>query len=234
VNNLEGLARFVFAESPCPSRKGVIYSRHRPGTQRPSHCCQMLGPPGWFRRQDSGATISSSNGNRREGQRGRAVHRDQQFSKFETYLKDRELSFKRSLSAIDQQGTEGALDRCRVLADQINRDLRDQKPGHFVNSPLLADFQLSLEHAASLLEENTDIHRQSAERPAGLGGDLQPPDPNSGLTAVGSPAAMSREKLFQRAWPRMMIGVMFVLEVVWIVLLVDLSIAFVRFAFLRP
>jgi hypothetical protein len=117
------------------------------------------------------------------------VHRDQQFSKFETYLKDRELSFKRSLSAIEQQGTEGALDRCRVLADQINRDLRDQKPGHFVNSPLLADFQLSLEHAASLLEENTDIHRQSAERPAGLGGDLQPPDPNSGLTAVGSPAA---------------------------------------------
>lgn len=46
MNNLEGLARFVFAESPCPSRKGVIYSRHRPGTQRPSHCCQMLGPPG--------------------------------------------------------------------------------------------------------------------------------------------------------------------------------------------
>ena len=170
------------------------------------------------------------------------MHRDQQFSKFETYLKDRELSFKRSLSSIEQRGTEGALDRCRVLADQINRDLRDQKPGHFVNSPLLADFQLSLEHAASLLEENaaslleenTDIHRQSAERPAGFGGDLQPPDPNSGLTAVGSSAAMPREKLIQRAWPRMMIGVMFALEVVWIVLLVDLSIAFVRFAFLRP
>ena len=159
------------------------------------------------------------------------MHRDQQFSKFETYLKDRELSFKRSLSAIEQQGTEGALDRCRVLADQINRDLRDQKPGHFVNSPLLADFQLSLERAASLLEENTDIHRQSAERPAG---DLQPPDPNSGVTAVGSSTAMPREKLFQRVRPRMMIGVMFVLEVVWIVLLVDLSIAFVRFAFLRP
>ena len=163
------------------------------------------------------------------------MHRDQQFSKFETYLKDRELSFKRSLSTIEQQGTEGALDRCRVLADQINRDLRDRKPGHFVNSPLLADFQISLEHAASLLEENIDIYRQSTERPAGLGADLQPPSPNSGPTAVGgSPAAMPREKLFQRVWPRMMIGVMFVLEVVWIVLLVYLSIAFVRFAFLRP
>jgi hypothetical protein len=63
---------------------------------------------------------------------------------------------------------------------------------------------------------------------------LQPPDPNVGPTAVGSPAAMPREKLFQRVWFRMMIGVMFVLEVVWIVYLVHLSIAFVRFAFLRP
>jgi hypothetical protein len=159
----------------------------------------------------------------RQQERGterKAVHRDQQFSKFETYLKDRELSFKRSLSTIEQQGTEGALHRCRVLADQISRDLRDQRPGQFVNSPLLADFQISLEHAASLLEENTDIHRQSTER-------------RSGPTAVGSPAAMPRERLFQRVWPRMMIGVMFMLEVVWIVLLVYLSIAFVRFAFLR-
>jgi hypothetical protein len=162
------------------------------------------------------------------------VHKDQQLSKFETYLKDRELSFKRSLSAIEQRGTEGVLDRCRVLAEQINRDLRAQKPGLFVNIPSLADFQVSLEHAASLLEENTEVHRQFTERPASLEADLQPPDPNVGPTAMGSPAAMPREKLFQRVWSRMMIGVMFVLEVVWIVFLVYLSIAFVRFAFLRP
>jgi hypothetical protein len=148
-------------------------------------------------------------------------------------LKDRELSFKRSLSAIEQRGTEGLLDRCRVLADQIDRDLRDQKPGHFVNIPSLADFQISLEHAASLLEENTEVQPQSTE-PASLGADLQLPDPNVGPTAVSSPAAMPREKLFQSAWPRMIIGVMFVLEVFWIVFLVYLSIAFVRFAFLRP
>jgi hypothetical protein len=120
-----------------------------------------------------------------------------------------------------------------VLADQIDRDLRDQKPGHFVNIPSLADFQISLEHAASLLEENTEVHPQSTE-PASLGADLQLPDPNVGSTAVSSPAAMPREKLFQSAWPRMIIGVMFVLEVFWIVFLVYLSIAFVRFAFLRP
>jgi hypothetical protein len=148
-------------------------------------------------------------------------------------LKDRELSFKRSLSAIEQRGTEGLLDRRRVLADQIDRDLRDQKPGHFVNIPSVADFQISLEHAASLLEENTEVHPQSTE-PASLGADLQLPDPNVGSTAVSSPAAMPREKLFQSAWPRMIIGVMFVLEVFWIVFLVYLSIAFVRFAFLRP
>jgi hypothetical protein len=158
------------------------------------------------------------------------VHKDQQLSNFETYLKDRELSFKRSLSAIERRGAEGVLDRCRVLAEQINRDLRDQKPGHFVNIPSLADFQVSLEHAASLLEENTEVHQQSTERPS-LEADLQPPDPNVGPTAMGSPAAMPREKLFQRIWSRMMIGVMFVLEVVWIVFLVYLSIAFVRFAF---
>jgi hypothetical protein len=95
---------------------------------------------------------------------------------------------------------------------------------------------LSLEHTASLLEENTDIHRQ----PARVIG--QPPDPNLGpttsdpnvrATATGSPAAIPRERLFQRVWPRMMIGVMFVLEVAWIVFLVYSSIALVRFLLKR-
>jgi hypothetical protein len=93
---------------------------------------------------------------------------------------------------------------------------------------------LSLEYTASLLEENTDIHRQPA-RAVG-----QPPDPNLGsttsdpnvrATATGSPAAFPRERLFQRVWPRMMIGVMFVLEAAWIVFLAHSSIALVRFLF---
>jgi hypothetical protein len=93
---------------------------------------------------------------------------------------------------------------------------------------------LSLEHTASLLEENTDIHRQPARA---IG---QPPDPNLGpmtsdpnvrATATGSPAAIPRERQFPRGWPRMMIGVMFVLEVAWIVFLVYSSIALVRFHF---
>jgi hypothetical protein len=40
------------------------------------------------------------------------------------------------------------------------------------------------------------------------------------------PIQPRREKLFQRVWPRMMIGAVFMLEVVWIVFLVYLSIAF--------
>jgi hypothetical protein len=98
----------------------------------------------------------------------------------------------------------------------------------------LARTASSQTHEASELEENTEVHPQSTERPASLGAELQPPDPNVGPTAVGSPAAMPREPLFQSVWPRMMIGLMFVLEVVWIVYLVYLSIAFVKFAFLRP
>ena len=74
-----------------------------------------------------------------------------------------------------------------------------------------------------------------------IGPKGQPPDPNLGpttsalnvgATATGSPAAIPR--LVQRVWPRMTIGVIFVLEVVWVVFLVYLSIAFVSFAFLRP
>ena len=54
-------------------------------------------------------------------------------------------------------------------------------------------------------------------------------DPNVKATATGSPAAIPR--LFQRVWPRMMIGVMFVLEAAWIVFLAHSSIALVRFLF---
>ena len=58
-------------------------------------------------------------------------------------------------------------------------------------------------------------------------------DPNVGATATASPAAFPRERLFQRVWPRIMIGVMFVLEVAWIVFLVVSSIALVRFLLKR-
>jgi hypothetical protein len=75
-----------------------------------------------------------------------------QFSTFQSYHKDRERSIKRVLFAIEKRGVEGALDRCRVLVEQINRDLRGKKFGYFVNDlTSFADFQVSIERVASLL-----------------------------------------------------------------------------------
>ena len=45
--------------------------------------------------------------------------------------------------------------------------------------------------------------------------------------AVGVKQERRREKLLQRVWPKMMIGAMFMLEVVWILFLTYLVIAFV-------
>ena len=75
----------------------------------------------------------------------------EQVSKFETYLKERTRRTRTALSAIEKAGTEAALDRCRALARQIRDDLRHKKPEHFVNVMSLADFQVSLERAASVL-----------------------------------------------------------------------------------
>jgi DnaJ domain len=55
------------------------------------------------------------------------------------------------------------------------------------------------------------------------------------LNAAYSQAMRAQEGIhpFQRVWPPIMIGIMFVVEVVWIVLLVYLSMVLMR-AFLRP
>jgi hypothetical protein len=43
------------------------------------------------------------------------MHKRQQFSTFQSYLKDRGRRIKRLVSAIEKRGIEGALDRCRLL-----------------------------------------------------------------------------------------------------------------------
>jgi hypothetical protein len=81
------------------------------------------------------------------------MQKRQQFSKFERYVKGRERKIERTLSAIERQGAAGALDRCRMLADQIYRELRNKKLRHLVNTPsLLAEFQVAIERAASVLD----------------------------------------------------------------------------------
>jgi hypothetical protein len=77
----------------------------------------------------------------------------QQFSEFERYAKDRAREIKRSLSAIERRGAEGAVGRCRALADRISRNLRNKKLGLFGNNlSLLAELQVSIERAASVLD----------------------------------------------------------------------------------
>jgi hypothetical protein len=81
------------------------------------------------------------------------MHKRQQFSTFQSYLKDRERRIKRALSEIEKRGAGAALDKCRALAEQIDGDLRNKKLRHlFNNISLLAEFQLSIERAASLLD----------------------------------------------------------------------------------
>jgi hypothetical protein len=81
------------------------------------------------------------------------MHNLQQFSEFEHYAKDRERKIRRALSEIEKRGAAAALDRCRVLADQINGDLRNKKFRQlFNNISLLAEFQVSIERAASVLD----------------------------------------------------------------------------------
>jgi hypothetical protein len=65
-----------------------------------------------------------------------------------------------SLDATEKAALEGALDRCRALAAQIERALCNKKPEHFVDKLSLADFCASLESAANGLGRKS---RQSVE-----------------------------------------------------------------------
>ena len=66
---------------------------------------------------------------------------DEQLSEFENYLEHRKRI----------EEVKAALNRCRALAQRIQYDLRNKKPEHFADVWALADFQVALEHAASML-----------------------------------------------------------------------------------
>jgi hypothetical protein len=55
------------------------------------------------------------------------------------------------LDATEKAGIEGALNRCCDLAAQIESELRNKRPEHFVDKLSLADFYASLERAADVL-----------------------------------------------------------------------------------
>jgi hypothetical protein len=81
-----------------------------------------------------------------------AVPKQQQLHRFERYVKSQERKIERTVSDIEKRGVAGALDRCRVLADEINRELHTTKVRQLLDNPsLLAEFQVAIERAASVL-----------------------------------------------------------------------------------
>jgi hypothetical protein len=76
-----------------------------------------------------------------------------QISEFEAYLRDSAHRVKKSNAEIERTGTEAALNRCRELARQLQAELSDKRGDHFIDVMSLADFQVSLERAAFVLEQ---------------------------------------------------------------------------------
>ena len=71
-----------------------------------------------------------------------------------TDIQDRERMTEEAHSAIRQTGTAAALEKCRVLADQINAELSEREPQHFVDTSTVAELQVFLERAAAVLKKN--------------------------------------------------------------------------------
>jgi hypothetical protein len=76
-----------------------------------------------------------------------------QISEFEAYLRESARRTKKSISEIERMGTQTALNRCRELARQLQAEPSDKRMDHFVDVMSLADFQVSLERAAFVLEQ---------------------------------------------------------------------------------
>ena len=78
------------------------------------------------------------------------------FRTFRSYAEHQERMRRKALSTIEEDGIGPALDRCRVLADRIDAELREKKAEH-LDIATLADFQVSLERAASVLKEQLRV-----------------------------------------------------------------------------
>jgi hypothetical protein len=70
---------------------------------------------------------------------------------FEAYLQDLLRRSTRSLSEVENQATDAALYRCRKLVGEIKSTLLHKKNNQRIDLASLADFQVSLERAASVL-----------------------------------------------------------------------------------
>ncbi len=75
-----------------------------------------------------------------------------------------------SLNTHEKAAVEGALNRCRALAAQIESQLHNERREHFVHDSLsLADLYTSLECAANVLGQESR-QEQNCSRGEGFGG----------------------------------------------------------------
>ena len=93
-----------------------------------------------------------------------AVAKTVNFRNYKAYADDRERKKRKALSVIEENGIAAALERCRMLAAQIDAELGGKKPGH-LNIAYLAEFQVALERAASVLNEQLGIPRMPGSSP---------------------------------------------------------------------
>jgi len=75
----------------------------------------------------------------------------------------------RSPDAREKAALEAALNRCRVLAGQIESELCNRKPKHFVDKLALADFYAALERAADVLGQESRIPVENTPASALMG-----------------------------------------------------------------
>ena len=66
------------------------------------------------------------------------MHKHRQVSKFQEYVNSRERKIKRALSEIEKRGAAAALDKCLVLAEQIDGDLGNKKLRQLFNNIFIA------------------------------------------------------------------------------------------------
>jgi hypothetical protein len=67
------------------------------------------------------------------------------------------LSEFHRLDAIERAATKAALDRCRALADQVEKDLLKVRAEDFHDLTVLAEFEASLESASEVLRRPTAL-----------------------------------------------------------------------------
>jgi hypothetical protein len=79
-----------------------------------------------------------------------------------------------NLEVTEKAAVEAALNRCRILAGQIESELRKKRPEHLLDKALLADLCASLEHAVDVLGQKGRQPAENTPAPVGKSSQARP------------------------------------------------------------